>query len=168
MLETIREYRRAVQCARRRPTVISFGVPTSRVWLHPRPLRRNEGLPARIRSGGWIESTPTSRSIRAALTTAIAVQAYDVGQETAGAIWRYWSIRSDRHEGRRWLSQLLAPTAGFDSPERVAPCCVPPPFWPRIRATASKRAWCLDEALRISDSLGLHHRKCQVLSDLSG
>ena len=114
----------------------------------------------------WLDRIDANiANIRAALTTAIAVQAYDVGQETAGAIWRYWSIRSDRQEGRRWLSQLLAPTAGCDSPERVT----------ALRAAALlaedqgdrvETRRCLDEALRICQFLELQHRKCQILSDL--
>lgn len=57
-------------------------------------------------------------NVRAALRWALAHDAL-IALRLTGALWRFWFLRGDFSEGRRYLADVL------DQAERIAPACVP-------------------------------------------
>jgi predicted ATPase len=53
-------------------------------------------------------------NIRAALRWALDAGEVEAGQESAGALWRFWQQRGHLAEARRWFDELLAAPGGQD------------------------------------------------------
>jgi len=61
----------------------------------------------------WLEQCERELdNLRAALRWAIDASEADLGQEAAGALWRFWQQRGHLAEGRGWLNELLAMPSG--------------------------------------------------------
>jgi len=61
----------------------------------------------------WLEQCERELdNLRAALRWAIDAGEADLGQEAAGALWRFWQQHGHLAEGRGWLNELLAMPSG--------------------------------------------------------
>ena len=61
----------------------------------------------------WLEQCERELdNLRAALRWAIDAGEADLGQEAAGALWRFWQQHGHLTEGRGWLNELLAMPSG--------------------------------------------------------
>src|SRR5207237_538732 len=61
----------------------------------------------------WLEQCERELdNLRAALRWAIDAGEADLGQEAAGALWRFWQQHAHLTEGRGWLNELLAMPSG--------------------------------------------------------
>src|SRR5437868_6015938 len=89
------------------------------------PTRRRHGeyflnlaLQAEVQLTGdqqaaWLEQCERELdNLRAALRWAIDAGEADLGQEAAGALWRFWQQHGHLAEGRGWLNELLAMPSG--------------------------------------------------------
>jgi predicted ATPase len=65
----------------------------------------------------WLRRiTVEEENVRGALRWSIDRDEADAGLRTAAALWRFWHIRGELREGRRWLESLLAlPSAAADT-----------------------------------------------------
>jgi predicted ATPase len=69
----------------------------------------------RAGQAGWLERlTEENDNIRAALNWSFESGKVELGLQVAGALVRFWSIRGLMTEGRRWLVDALAVSAGVD------------------------------------------------------
>src|SRR5438552_157171 len=72
-----------------------------------------EGQLTGDKQAAWLEQCERELdNLRAALRWAIDAGEADLGQEAAGALWRFWQQHGHLAEGRGWLNELLAMPAG--------------------------------------------------------
>src|SRR5438128_5809285 len=78
----------------------------------------------------------------------------DLGQEAAGALWRFWQQRGHLAEGRRWLREILSmPSGQGRTPARSKALTGAGgmAWWQQDRGAAGA---CYEEALAIERALG--------------
>ncbi len=113
--------------------------------------------------GDWLDRCEREHAnIRAALRWTIDAGEAGRGQESAGALWRFWHQRGHLAEGRRWLEEILAMPSG----QR------PTPARAKALTGAGGIAWWVDrtaapafyeEALAIERELGDPARLAEAL-----
>jgi len=76
-------------------------------------VRQAEGQLTGEEQAGWLGQCERELdNLRAALRWAIDAGEADLGQEAAGALWRFWQQHGHLAEGRGWLNELLAMPSG--------------------------------------------------------
>ena len=114
MLKTIGEY--AYEC---------LGADPDSDELHKRHLEffvalAEKAEPLLTSEGAWPDRlAPDHDNFRVALRWSIDNGAFDLGMRMGAALWRFWYFKGHLAEGRRGLAELLARTAGTETPERA-------------------------------------------------
>ena len=85
----------------------TFRIPNSELRIHSSQLI-------------WLRRLETEHeNLQSALAWTISSGEAELGLRLAGAVWRFWYIKSYLTEGRNWLTQLLAmPQAAGNTPIR--------------------------------------------------
>jgi len=75
------------------------------------------------RQGAWLDRLGREHdNLRAALQWSLDAGEPLIGLRLAGALWRFWDIRSFLSEGREWLDRLLAHAPDDADPTHLALC----------------------------------------------
>src|SRR5262249_32223303 len=65
----------------------------------------------------WLDQLSREHgNLRAALPWSLATGELELAARFAGALWRFWEVRTHLGEGRQWLERILAAIAADGSP----------------------------------------------------
>ena len=101
-------------------------------------------------------------NLRAALRWAVDAQRFELAQEAAGALWRFWHQRGHLSEGRRWVDEVLAEPGEPSTPARAKALTGGGGIaWWQVDHPGARRYY--TEALQIERRLGDQSRLAEAL-----
>ncbi|HEY9288457.1 MAG TPA: adenylate/guanylate cyclase domain-containing protein [Candidatus Dormibacteraeota bacterium] len=101
-------------------------------------------------------------NVRAALRWAVDTQRFELAQQGAGALWRFWHQRGHLSEGRRWIDEVLAQPGAPPTAARAKALTGGGGIaWWQVDHPAARRYY--TEALQIERELGDQSRLAEAL-----